>query len=247
VNHVLALILAATVQGATPGPPYYERPSDVATDVQLLQRQIASQHLDEKLWLERVALYTNLGELDSIAELIGQLTLTFPHQAVFREARMILESGRGHHALALELGNSILAEFPKSTTIRGNLARVHLANGELLDAINLMISAIETGPVRIQDWEFLLRALGRADHSAARTLERLQTKVDANPDLEGLKYLQVVLYTRFGQYGAARDVLVAHPELATHRELHRFVEDVNATLPLTSAAPTDSPTGKPQP
>ena len=58
-------------------------------------------------WLERVALYTNLGELDSVAELIRSLTRAWPAQPVFREAQMILESGRGHHDLAVEIGDGM--------------------------------------------------------------------------------------------------------------------------------------------
>lgn len=230
----LAVALQANAQVA--GPPYYQRPAELDQDLALLTRERAAGNADERWWLERLALYTNMGELDDIAPLVVELTKAWPQQPAFREARMMLESGRGHHDLAVDLGQSILAEYPNYRSIRVNLARVYQAKGDLVAALNMMISAIEAGPVRVQDWEFLLRALARGESSAKRTLQTLEQKIAQNPGLMGLKYLQVVLYTRFGQYDAARDVLVAHPELAAHPDLKQFVADVNAAFPPQPAA-----------
>jgi predicted Zn-dependent protease len=232
----IAFALSLAMQTAVQGPPYYERPASPDSDLNLFQQQQNLDSANEQWWLKRVALYTDMGELDSIGDLVDALAKAWPNQPVFREARMILENGRGHHALALQLGTSILADFPNYASIRVNLARVYLANGDTVSALNMMIAAIEAGPVRTKDWEFLLRTMARGDRSAARTLERLESKVKANPDLKGLKFLQIVLYTRFGQYTRARDILVANPELASHPELRKFIETVDATAPHESSA-----------
>jgi tetratricopeptide (TPR) repeat protein len=232
----IALTFALGMQAAVQGPPYYERPASPAADLTLFQQQHDLGSANEQWWLRRVALYTDMGELDQISDLVDTLARAWPGQPVFREARMILENGRGQHKLALQLGTSILADFPNYASIRVNLARVYLANGDTVSALNMMIAAIEAGPVRIKDWEFLLRTMARGDRSAARTLERLESKVKANPNLRGLKFLQVALYTRFGQYAKARDILVANPELASHPELQKFIETVDATATHESAA-----------
>jgi predicted Zn-dependent protease len=232
----IAFALSLAMQTAVQVPPYYERPASPDSDLNLFQQQQNLDSANEQWWLKRVALYTDMGELDSIGDLVDALAKAWPNQPVFREARMILENGRGHHALALQLGTSILADFPNYASIRVNLARVYLANGDTVSALNMMIAAIEAGPVRSKDWEFLLRTMARGDRSAARTLERLESKVKANPDLKGLKFLQIVLYTRFGQYTRARDILVANPELASHPELRKFIETVDATAPHESSA-----------
>jgi predicted Zn-dependent protease len=229
--------VAAIATSPAASQPYYTRPAEPAADLLMLERQLAQGTADEQWWLARLALYTNMGELDEIAPLVDQLTQVWPAQPVFREAKMILESGKGHHDVAVALGESVLAEFPGYLSIRANLARVQRAKGDPVAALNLMIAAIELGPVRGQDWDFLLRTLARTDADAMRVLERLEQKIGANPKLKGLRYLQVILYVRFGRHAAARALLVAHPDLAAHPELQRYVADV--------AAATPAPAGKP--
>lgn len=244
MSSLLPILLGCVMHAAASGPPYYERPAEPAVDEALLSEQLGAGNADERWWLERVALYTNLGELDSVADLIRSLTQAWPAQPVFREAQMILESGRGHHDLAVEIGDGILADYPNYPTIRANLARVHMSRGDVIEALNLMLGAVEMGPVRVQDWEFLIKALARADRDAARTMERLERKAADNPGMEGLKYLQVVLYTRFGRYDKARDILVAHPKLATQPDLQRFVADVNLAFPPSPNPETEPPLAK---
>lgn len=234
---VLAVLLLSGALGANSGPPYYQRPATPEADLAALNQQMATQTGDQRYWLQRVALYVEMGELDDIGPLLEGLTRGFPRQPVFREAWMMLQSRQGQHEQAVGLGLSILEEFPSYPTIRVNLARVYEAKGDLVAALNLMIGAIEAGPVRVEDWEFLLRTLAQSDHDAARTLERLKRKVDEHPEIQGLKYLQVVLYTRFGDYVAARNILKAQPALAQHPDLQRFVAEVDAALAATESAP----------
>lgn len=237
---VIAALLATsalTVSDASAsvpaGPPYYTRPADPVSDLALLQQQRAAGKADESWWLKRIALYTTIGELDAIAPLVEQLQQVWPRQPVFREAQMILSSGRGDHQAAVQIGQTILSEFPEHPSIRVNLARVQQAAGDQVAAMNLLIAAIERGPVRVQDWNFLLRALHQADATAVGMLERLQRKSEQHPDLKGLKYLRVILHVRLGQHQAARTLLLEHPELAANPELQRYVLDVAATLPVS--------------
>jgi tetratricopeptide (TPR) repeat protein len=234
-----ALITTIASAATTSGPPYYTRPADPGSDLALLQRQHASGRADEAWWLQRIALYTAIGELDTIAPLVEQLQQIWPRQPVFREAQMILLSGHGEHQNAVQIGEAVLAEFPEHPSIRVNLARVQQAAGNQVAAMNLLIAAIERGPVRVQDWNFLLRALTRTDATAAGMLDRLQRKSEQNPELKGLKYLRVILHARLGQHDAARALLLTHPELAAHPELQRYVLDVAAALPASAhRAPT---------
>lgn len=234
---MLTVLVLSSVLGASGGPPYYQRPATPEADLAALKQQMATQSGDERYWLQRVALYVEMGELEDIGPLLESLTRSFPRQPVFREAWMMLQSRQGHHEQALGLGLSILAEFPGYPTIRVNLARVYEAKGDLVGALNLMIGAIEAGPVRVEDWDFLLRTLAQSDHDAGRTLERLKRKVEEHPEIQGLKYLQVVLYTRFGDYLAARNILKAQPALARHPDLQRFVAEVDAALAATETSP----------
>lgn len=222
---------AAAVHAAAPTTPHYTRPADPGTDMKTLELQRRQGVADQAWWLERVALYTSMGELDSIAPLVEQLVLAWPAQPVFREARMILASGQGRHDDAVALGESVLAEFPGYPSIRANLARVQHAKGDSAAALNLMLAAIELGPVRVQDWDFLLRTLARTDGDVAGIISRLEQKVAANPNLKGLRYLQVILYVRLGRHSEARAILGVHPEIAVHPELQRYIADLHAGSP----------------
>lgn len=217
--------------------PLYVRPFDATADLDRFEKERGSGTADERFWLQRVATYTAISELESIGDLIPRLIAQWPRQPVFREAQMMLLNSRGDTASARRIGEQTLDDFPDYASIRPNLARVYFADGDLPSALNTMMAAVERGPIRVQDWAFLLGILARAEPDRQRTLDLLATKIRANPDLKGLRYLQVILLTRFGQPAAARDVLAAHPELTANPELQRFMADVNAVYPQSTNRP----------
>ncbi|MEZ5456612.1 MAG: hypothetical protein R3F04_10970 [Lysobacteraceae bacterium] len=215
--------------------PLFVRPFDATADLVRFEEEKRNATADERFWLQRVATYTAISELESISELIPRLIEQWPNQPVFREAQMILLNSRGETTIARRVGEQVINDFPDYASIRSNLARVYFNDGDLPSALNAMIAAVERGPIRIQDWEFLLQVLARAEPDRQRTFDLLSKKIQANPEMKGLRYLQVILLTRFGQLAAARDVLEAHPELTANPELQRFVADVNAVYPQSTA------------
>ncbi len=217
--------------------PIYVRPFDAAADLDRFEKERAGGTAEERFWLQRVATYTAISELESIGDLIPRLIEQWPQQPVFREAQMILLNSRGDTASARLIGEQALNDFPDYASIRPNLARVYFADGDLPSALNAMMAAVERSPIRVQDWEFLLGVLARAEPDRQRTLDLLATKIQANPNLNGLRYLQVILLTRFGELATARDVLTSHPELTANPELQRFVADVNAVYPQSTTTP----------
>lgn len=235
---VFALLFAAgSATAAELGrAPYYTRPVTPAEDLAQLRSEIASGMADEVAWRQRVAIYTSIGELRDAEPMLPLLIEHWPDQPAFREAQMILLSGQGKFVEALAIGEAILQRFPDYPTIRANLARVQAAHDDLPSAINSMISAISIGPIRVDDWAFLLQLLAKADHDGQHTLRVLEQKIAEHPDMKGLRYLQVMMLTRFGQLAAARDLLRMHPEIATHPELQRFIADIDALNAATSSA-----------
>lgn len=216
-------------------PPHYTRPVSPDEDLGRLHTALLSGTASEVEWRQRIAIYTSIGELKDAAPLLPLLIEHWPDQPAFQEAQMILLSGQGKFAEALLLGEEVLRRFPGYPTIRANLARVQAAKGDLPAALNSMIAAIGQGPIRVDDWAFMLQLLAKADHDGRRTLQVLDEKITEHPELKGLRYLQVMLLTRAGQLGAARDVLQAHPDIASHPELQRFVADIEALKPITSS------------
>lgn len=236
----LALLLWLTVSA---GPPWYERPATQADDRGLLRAQAASARLDEAFWIQRLLLYTEMGELLEAAPLVEELATAFPRRPEFQEARMMIRSLGGKHPEAIALGEGILRDHPAYLTIRANLARVYLKAGRRADGVNMMFSALERGPVRVEDWDLLLRALGVGSEAPDAVLARLEEKARAAPGLRSLKYALVVVSTRLGRYEKARRILAEDPELAAHEDLKAFLAGPRTGEPPKppSAAPRKAP------
>lgn len=235
VAALLLLVLCSSATAELGRPPYFTRPVSPTDDLALLRREITAGTADEAAWRQRIAIYTSIGELRDAEALLPLLIKQWPDQPAFQEAQMILLSGQGKFAEAAVLGEDVLRRFPGYPTIRANLARVDAAKGDLPAALNSMISAISLGPIRVDDWAFLLQLLAKADHDGRRTVQVLEEKMAAHPEVTGLRYLQVMLLTRLGQLAAARDVLRAHPDMASHPELQRFVADIDLVNPATAS------------
>lgn len=238
--NALAVALWLTVSA---GPPWYERPATPAEDLKLLRAQVASRRLDQPFWLQRLLVYTEMGELLDAAPLVEELGAAFPGRPEFQEARMMVLSLGARHAEAAALGERILREQPGYLTIRPNLARVYLKAGRRADGVNMMFSALESGPVRVPDWELFLRALGVGTEKPETLVARLEAKSKAAPELKSLKYVLVVVSTRLGQYERARRILEENPELAAHPDLRRFLDDARAGASRETPAPA---TGEPR-
>lgn len=246
----LAGLLAAALLGApaaapvpaapVPGPPYYQRPADPAADLARLRAEVAAGEADPLAWHRRIQLYLALGELAEIPELAALLATTFPDDPAFLEARMMFLSLDHQDAAAIALGEDILRRFPEYPTIRANLGRVYIEAQDRARGVNLLIAALEQGPIRVEEWELLLEGLGLAGKGAApdpeKVLATLREKVAANPQRPGLRYVFLVALTRLGHYGEARELLAAHPELADHPELQVFLAH-GADQPAALAPP----------
>lgn len=226
------LALPAAPTGAAPaapeaGPPYYRRPAEPAADLARLRAEIAAGRVDALEWHRQVKLYLALGELAEIDELAALLATTFPDDPAFLEARMMFLSLADQDAAAKALGEDLLRRFPDYPTIRANLGRVYLEAGDRARGVNLLIAALESGPIRVEDWSLLLEGLGLAGKDAAadpeKVLVTLRGKVAASPERAGLRYLLVVALTRLGHYEEARRELTAHPGLAEHPEIQVFL------------------------
>ncbi len=140
---------------------------------------------------------------------------------------MFLSLGK-RHAEAIALGEDILRKYPAYPTIRANLGRVYLEAEDRAHGVNLLIAALEQGPIRVEDWELLLEGLGLAGKKPAADPEKvvatLREKAAANPQRPSLRYVLMVALTRLGHYAEARAMpLAANPELAAHPELQVFL------------------------
>lgn len=203
------------------GPPYYSKPIDPITDLALLKAQM--ENLSEPMWLEKVSMYTSLGELLHAGELLELLCKSFPRQPVFAEALMILRSLEGQPEAAILLGEQILREHPNYFTIWPNLARVYFKAGQPAKGLNMMFSALERGPVQVNDWKLLLRNLALSAPDPEDMLLQLAQKIAENPQLLSLKYVLMVVCVRFGNYERAHQLLNDNPELAAHDDIRAFL------------------------
>jgi tetratricopeptide (TPR) repeat protein len=219
------------------GPPYYARPVDAAADRQQLLAEARSRTARPEYWSARLQLYLALGELQTIPELVELMAATFPGEPVFLEARMMFLSLERRHDEAIVLGERVLRDFPAYPTIRANLGRVYLAAGHRARGVNLLLSALEFGPIRVEDWKLLLQGLGLREEHPDAVVATLERKVDERPDVRGLRYMLMIALTRLGRYGEAREVLMRAPELADHPELRQFVDHVEESIPRTTGKP----------
>jgi thioredoxin-like negative regulator of GroEL len=123
------------------------------------------------------------------------------------------------------VGEDILRDHPGYPPIKVNLARVYIDSQDRARGLNLLIAALEQGPIRVEDWELLLEALGVIGKQPGRpevVVSKLREKIADNPDRPSLRYLLMVVLTRYGRYAEARELLVADPGLADHPELKVF-------------------------
>ncbi len=213
------------------GDVYYERPIDAINDLALLQHQISANALNEIVWLQKIQHYTSLAELPKAAEIVSQLTLTFPNQPVFQEAHMIILSHQGHHDQAIEQGEILLLRHPDYLTVRQNLARIYFQSGERVKGVNLLIAALEKGPIRTADWEILLRQLALATPDPIKLVEQLSKKAALHPEHLSLKYVTMVVCVRFGLYAQAQQILLENPKLSDHSDLKSFVAQAASSNP----------------
>lgn len=234
------MTLAGLLLLAALGQPFYTRPATPADDLQALRAEIAVGKVAAGPWHEKVRLYLQLGELGSISELAALLAQTFPDDPIFLEARMIFLSYEKKHGEAIALGEELLRRFPAYPTLRANLGRVYLEAGDRARGVNLLIAALEQGPIRVEDWNLLLEGLGLEspapatgvptadlpdDDKKAAILATLRKKVAENPQRPSLRYLLLVVLTRLGRYDEARALLRDHPELLGHPDLRTFFDD----------------------
>lgn len=206
------------------GPPYYTRPVDPVTDMQELERQLARGTCKPEPWRIRLQLYTNLGELQTIPQLIDRLAQHFPDEPVFQESRMILLSLDKKHDQAIAVGLALLERFPTYPTIRANLARAYFNAGQRVPGINRMFEAMQTAPIRVEDWKLLLENLAAGTPDPEVMVATLRRKCEQNPQITSLQYTLMVVLTRLGRYAEARDILRKHPQLADHQELKLFLD-----------------------
>lgn len=222
-----AAVLLLALLGAPPGGPAYTRPVSPEEDLRRLQAEIAAGRPEAAFWHAKLETYLALGELPAIPELVALMAAAFPDDPAFQEGRMMFLSLGGRHPEAIAAGEEILRRFPEYRTIRANLARVYLESGDRAHGVNLLIAALERGPIRVEDWKLLLEALGLVGDKRVEPetiVATLRAKIAENPGRASLRYLLVVVLTRLGRYAEAREILAAHPELAGHPELQTFLE-----------------------
>lgn len=205
------------------GPPYYSRPIDPVVDGDRLRHEIATGQVEAERWSATLRLYLELGELQKAPELVELLAARFPDQPTFQEARMILLSFAGRHDEAIAVGEGILTRHPGYPTIRANLGRVYLEAKQRARGVNLLLTALEQGPLRGEDWKLLLDGLGMNGPRPEQVVSTLRLKMAERPDLASLRYVLVVALTRLGRYSEARDELTRSPSLAENPDLRRFV------------------------
>ncbi len=217
MNYLILLLLLGD------GPPYYTRPVEPSADLAQLVQELAAGTCKPEPWIIKLQLYTNLGELQNVPELIDRLAERFPNEPVFLESRMILLSLNKKHDEAIALGLQILGKFPTYPTIRANLARAYLNAGQRVPGINRMFEAMQAGPIRVEDWKLLLENLAAGTPNPDTMVATLRRKSEQNPQFTGLKYTLMIVLTRLGRYAEARGILQANPELADHPELQIFL------------------------
>lgn len=211
------------------GPPYHERPVDPQTDLAQLRAEVHDGRARQDVWQEKLQLYLALGELQTIPELVALLGETFPEHPVFQEARMMFLSLDGQHAAATALGEHLLRRHPEHPTILTNLGRVYIAAGQRPRGVNLLLAAVERGPIRSEDWSLLLAGLGLGAADPDQVVATLRQKVTEHPERSGLRYVLMVALTRLGRYAEARQILIDTPALAAHPDLQGFLDDTQST------------------
>lgn len=224
----LAGLLAAAVF-ALPVPPVgdlpYSRLATPEADLQQLRQEIAAGRPDALAWHYKIKTYLALGELPAVPELVNLLAATFPEDPAFQEAHMMFLSLGGQYPEATALGEEIVRRHPGYAPIKVNLARVYIDSQDRARGLNLLILALEQGPIRVEDWELLLTALGVIGKNPGKpevVVSKLREKAAENPGRPSLRYLLMVVLTRYGRYGEAREILAADPSLANHPELKLF-------------------------
>lgn len=214
-----AALLLLSVLGA----PYFSRPVDPVADLALLRAEVARGAARAEAWHARLELYLELGELDTIPELVELLAATFPEHPAFREARLMFLSLADRHEEALAVGEALLRDHPEHPTIRANLGRAYLAAGQPARGVNLLLAALSQGPIRTEEWDLLLENLGIRGPNPQAALATLEGKVAAHPELPSLRYVLMVALVRLGEYPRARALLERYPELAAHPDLQVFL------------------------
>lgn len=212
------------------GQPHFTRPATPEADLAKLRAEVAQGSPRIEDWRARLQLYIALGELQELAELIELMASTFPEDPAFQEGRMMFLSLAGRHPEAISQGEKILAEHPDYTPIWTNLGRVYLKANNRARGLNLLLAALERGPLRGEDWKLLLAdGLGldlgnlEAPKNAA-VLATLRGKVAEHPDRDGLRYLLIVVLTRLGHYREAHEVLASAPDLRAFGDIRLFFE-----------------------
>lgn len=221
------------------GQPYFTRPATPAEDLARLQAEVAQGQPRIEDWRARLQLYIALGELQKIPELVELMAKTFPDDPAFQEGQMMFLSLQERHPEAIAQGEKILAEHPEYAPIWTNLGRVYLLAKNRARGVNLLLAALERGPLRVEEWELLLtRGLGleleNLDAPAnTAVLATLKEKVAKHPERPGLKYLLMVVLTRLGRYPEAHQILASAPDLLAHPEMRHYFE---FTEPVAAAA-----------
>lgn len=243
-----AAVLLLALLAAPGGGPAYTRPVSPEDDLRQLQAEIAAAGRnaggpDAALWHKKLETYLALGELPAIPELVTLMATAFPDDPAFQEGRMMFLSLGDRHAEAIAAGEEILRRFPDYRTIRANLGRVYLESGDRARGVNLLIAALEQGPIRVEDWKLLLEALGLTGERQVKPeaiVATLRDKIAAHPQRASLRYLLMVVLTRLGRYPEAREILAVHPELASHPDLEIFLQHT-ADPPALLTEGTGSP------
>lgn len=202
--------------------PLYERP-DKNLEMSDLKRQIEKATVDQAFWIQRIKLYTEIGELKDQVGLIELLVAACPGVPQFQEAQMLQLALNDDTQAAIRWGEAACTQFPDYPTLRSNLARIYLKNGDRARGINLMLTAIERAPVRVEDWDILLRAMGLGSIPPDQFIQQLREKIEKNPQITSLKYTLLLALTRFGRYQEARELLIENNQLAQHPDLHVFL------------------------
>lgn len=222
--------------------PLYHRPVDLARDLKILQQRSEKDPLDHEAWAKKIATYTALGELNQLLPILDLLHQAAPKNLVYGEARMIALSQHGHHKLATDLGEKLLAQKPGHPTLAANLARAYLqATPTSIRGTNLMLSALQRGPLQVSDWDLLLRALARTWPDPQALLDDLETRIQQHPNLSALKYVKMVCLVRFGRYEEAQAILKANPDLSKHPDLQSFMSQVSGIRNQVSDSKTPGP------
>ncbi len=217
-------------------PPLYTRPATPEADLQELRAEIAAGQPQIEAWRGKLRLYLALGELQTIPELVELMAQTFPQAPDFQEARMIFLSTAGHDDEAIALGERILQDYPDYPSIRANLGRVYLTAKKRARGVNLLLSALEQGPIRVEDWGILLEGLGLFASGRGKDIEasheemvtKLRQKIAENPQKENLRYVLLVVLTRLGRYTEARELVEQNPQWKENPDLLTFVDHVAA-------------------